>query len=269
MLMSPELISQFKDLITKSTLKVIIFDLETSPSKFWGWGTGEQYVDAKNLVEGTETKIITAQYMYAGDKKAKFLEWDLHGKQGGNDSSLVEELVPLLNEADIVIGQNSKAFDIKVLQERAKVLRLPPVNIDFMLDTLTHSRGSFKTMSHRLDYRSKQYGLGGKMKMEMQDWIDIVEGRTSPRKKMVPYGLKDVEDTNKLFWLDLPYYNLPKATINKVIKLTTGYNTKPDTAKITKTPKAFCNHCAKERQSRYDVKVVKGKIKCNRCKRIS
>jgi DNA polymerase elongation subunit (family B) len=266
MLLTLEQIDLFKQAILQGRIEVLLFDLETSPSKFWGWGTGEQYVSYNMLVEGTETKVITSQYKkLLVDKEAKYLVWDWNGVQGGDDSSLVEETVRLVNNADIVIGQNVNNFDIKVLQERAKILRLSPISIDFPLDTLTTSRKSFKSMSHRLDYRSKQHGLGGKIKMEMQDWIDILEGRVSPEEKMVPYGLKDVEDTEEVFWRELPYWNLPKTTVNKILKLIVGMVE----SKKELNNKPFCKYCAKAKQRKFDVSMHEdenGKhILCNVC----
>lgn len=253
MLMTAEQIALFRQAIEQEHITVIGFDLETSPSKFWGWGTGEQYVDASALVPGTETKVITAQYKrYIVDKESKYFTWNFNKKNlKGDDTQVVESITEIINNADIVVGQNIKAFDIKVLQERAKVLRLPPINVDFMMDTLTTSRSSFKSMSHRLDYRSKQYGLGGKIKMQMSDWVDILEGRAEPEEKMIPYGLKDNDDNEVLFWNDLPYLNLPKSTINKILKLIIGVAER----KNEKPQVIFCSSCrAKHRPSREIVK---------------
>lgn len=270
MLLTEEQIKLFRQAVESGQIEVLLYDLESSPSKFWGWGTGEQYVAYNMLVEGTETKVITAQYKrLLVDTEAKYLVWDWDGKNGGNDASLVEETIRLINNADIVIGQNINSFDNKVLQERAKVLRLPPINVDFAIDTLTNSRKSFKSMSHKLDYRSKQHGLGGKIKMEMQDWIDIVEGRTSPEEKMIPYGLKDVEDTEEVFWRELPYWNLPKTTVNKILKLIVGLS---PSKSGNNRPK--CLHCEKIKKPKFDVEVIKGSdngvyIQCNRCNEVS
>ncbi len=258
MLLTNDEIVLFKRAIKDGRIVVRGFDLETTPSQFWCWGTGQQYVGINQLVEGTHTKIIISQYKdYLIDKKSKYLEWDWDSGQG-DDSSLVDETVRLLNEADIVIAQNGKSFDIKVLQERAKALGLPPVSIDFMIDTLTSSRSSFRAMSHKLDYRSKQLGFGGKHKMELQDWIDVVNGDQKALNKMIKYGLKDNDDTESVFWRELPYYNLPQATINKIRKLILG-----DTPKIKPLSKLRCVPCSKSRQRRFD--VDKKKILCNNC----
>lgn len=262
MLLTIDQITRFKQAIKNKKIIVRGFDLETSPALFYGWSTGMQYVGANQLKTGTETKIITAQYKdYLIDKKSKYLTWDWHGKQGGNDESLVEEFTRIINQADIVIAQNGKSFDIKVLQERAKALGLPPVNIDFTIDTLTASRSSFRTMSHKLDYRSKQYGLGGKDKMELQDWIQVVEGNEKALNKMIKYGLKDNDDTEIIFWRELPYYNLAKATINKIFKLIDEPEIKEE-SKIIGT-KLRCKPCSIARQRRFDIDLKK-KV-CQNC----
>lgn len=270
MLLTEEQIRLFKQAVEGGLIEVLLFDLETSPARFWGWGTGEQYVSYNMLVEGSETKVITSQYKrLLVDKEAKYLMWDWHGKEGGNDASLVEETIRLINKADIVIGQNVNSFDIKVLQERAKVHRLSPISVDLPIDTLTNSRKAFKSLSHKLDYRSRQYGLGGKIKMEMQDWIDIVEGKTCPTEKMVPYGLKDIEDTEAVFWKELPYWNLPKSTINKILKLIVGMTVSKSGANRPK-----CLHCEKKKEKKFDVKVHEDAengvyVVCNRCEGVS
>jgi hypothetical protein len=115
-------------------------------------------------------------------------------------------------------------------------------------------------MSHSLDYRSAQYGLGGKIKMEMNDWIDIVEGRVSPKVKMVPYGLKDIQDGDKLFWLDLPYYNLPKTLVCKVRRLLAQ-------SRVVNR----CLHCERLKESKFDFEILSKQDKtfvCNRCESV-
>lgn len=98
--------------------------------------------------------------------------------------------------------------------------------------------------------------------MEMGDWIDIVEGKISPRKKMVPYGLKDNDDTETLFWKDLPYYNLSKATVNKILKL---INFGPEKEEET----LQCNNCRKKHRASREVIILKnGQKYCNSCETI-
>jgi hypothetical protein len=255
MLLTAEQILLFKKKVLSGEINMITFDLETSISQFYSFSAGKQYVDPKSQVDGTETKIMSAQYMQSLTGKPKFFAWEFNTKtKTGDDSDVVRNIVEIVNKADIVVGQNSDSFDIKVLQERAKLLRLPPVTIDFSIDTLKNSRRSFRTISHSLDARSKQYKLGGKHRMYRDDWIDIVEGKVSVLDKMIPYGLKDVKDDDKILWLDLPYYNFSKAIVSKILRLIEWGKTSDK-----------CPHCEKTKHKKFDV-FKRGKyLHCNNC----
>jgi len=68
--------------------------------------------------------------------------------------------------------------------------------------------------SQGLDYISKALGLGGKVKMEFQDWIDIVEKKSRKSfEKMCRYNKKDVEDTRAL-WNRIQPHVKPKLNMS-------------------------------------------------------
>ena len=243
MLLTAEQIKIFKKLVQNGTIKAGTFDLETSYTYARIWDTGKQFINHKQLTQ--DRQIITAQFMYSLSKKPEYKAWTKYPKHF-DDAEVVKWIINKIHSCDIIIAQNGKQFDYKVLQERAMILGLEPVQIDFMIDTLTSSRSSFKSFSHSLDAQSKQLGFGGKIQMEMDDWIDIVERGVSPLKKMVPYGLKDIKDTDNVFWRKLPYYNLPATTVRKILKLIAKH-----------TPqKVFCLSCSVDKQAKYNVKIV-------------
>ena len=71
--------------------------------------------------------------------------------------------------------------------------------------------------SQSLDYISKALGLGGKVKMEFQDWVDIVEKKSKKSfLKMCRYNKKDVEDTRDL-------WNRVKSHIKPKLNMSTFY----------------------------------------------
>jgi len=268
MLLTEDQIKLFRNAVEQKKIKVGVFDVETSYILARVWGTGpNQYIAHDQVVN--ETQLITAQFMYSLDKESDYKAWKVIRKPDKknnipgifDDSDVVSWITNKVNKCDLVIAQNGKAFDIKVVQERAKKLRLPPLNVDFMIDTYKTSSSSFKTLSHGLDARSEQYGLGGKIKMVRQDWIDIIELGIKPEVKMVPYGLKDNLDTDAIFWLDLPYINFPKATITKILQLIT----KNEYEQLLKNKEYKCDRCALARQSRYNIQIVEKKPTCCNC----
>jgi DNA polymerase elongation subunit (family B) len=156
---------------------------------------------------------------------------------------MIEEFVTnVLSKADVIVTQNGDKFDLVILNERAKALKLSVLDQKPSIDILKLSRKSFRAVSHKLDYRSEQQGLGGKITMVDNDWVDIEERNVPVTKKMVPYGLKDVVDTEKLLWKELPYYkDLPVSVEKTVLSFLNTVENKPKS-----TESLFvCSKCRK------------------------
>ena len=233
---------------------LIYFDIETRPMKAWIWGLGQQYVTHSQIAE--ESRVISIQWMFEGDKKTSYLTWDKHQ----NDATMLEKFSEIMRDVKVAVSQNGRSFDHKVLQWRLNVHELPPLRDVAIIDTLTLSRQAFRAPSHKLDYRSKIYGLGGKIPMVLQDWIDVVEEKPGALKKMIDYGCKDIPDLRGIFWKELPYYkSLP-------ISLSTLLYPKSKEARL------FCPRCASQRQRKFDVYPVKTgnklMMECGNCKHL-
>lgn len=233
-------------LVKEKELFLLFWDLESSPNEGYFWSSGDQYVSYKQVKKNKTTKIITIQYMWEGDQKPRYLVWDKLGEEF-DDSSMIEEFITgVLRSVDpeklVIVGQNHKAFDHKLLNERAKVLRLtPPVHNMIKIDTLKSSRQSFRTLSHSLDARSKQYNLGGKEQTDLSTWTDILEGYAEPEDILIPYGLKDVSDLRTIFWNDLPYYESVPAPLEKLLT----------------QAKAKCKICESRKERKYDLEEAR------------
>lgn len=241
----------------KNGLKLLTYDIETSHMLVRTFYIGQR-VSLQHKQIKVPSKVITIQYKWAHEKKAKYLEWDriddkYDDARNFDDSAMIEEFsTNILSKADIILGQNSDRFDFITLNERAKALGLPLFNQKPSIDILKLSRKSFRAASHKLDYRSAQQGLGGKIPMCDDDWVDVEERNVPVTKKMAPYGLKDTVDTEKLCWKELPYYKDLPVAVEKVIL--SFVNDKKEPSKQI----VFCSSCrAKHRPSR--------EIKDNKC----
>lgn len=241
----------------KNGLKLLFWDTETSLMEVYTHYIGQKVSISPGQIK-VPSKVICIQYMFEGESKAKYLEWD-RDSDGFNDSLMLQEFVEnVLNQADIIVGQNSDNFDHKVLNFRLMLQGLPSMDDKPSIDILKLSRKAFRGPSHKLDFRSTAYGFGGKNKMEMIDWIDLSEGKTEVADKMGPYGCKDVTDTRKVFWKELPYYPRLPLKVEKVIE------------KFLPEIAQFCQKCADRRQRRFDVIVTKisakrDKVECLNC----
>lgn len=227
-------------------------DIETSPHVAFTWSLGPKVsIPYEFLIE--EGKVITITYKFEGDKKCTTLTWN---PKTQDDSQMLKKFVTVINKCKVILGQNSDNFDIKTLNWRLNLLNLTPMAELVTLDTLKLSRNSFRAPSHKQDHRAKQYGFGGKIKMTFQDWKDTIDNKPGALEKMCKYNVKDVEDMQKMFWKELPYYkSLP-------ISL----------AKLVGKDRTFCPRCADKRQRKYDIYCTKWnnklRFKCNNCNHI-
>lgn len=180
--------------------KILFFDIETTPLLAYVWRLGEQVVRHNQLADQADAyRIICISYAWNDDKPARTIDW---GYKTQDSAKVIREFDKLIKQADIAIGKNSDKFDVKHINTQRFLNNLPPLPewFDYTDDLEKQLRKHFIFPSMSLDYISEQLGLGGKMKMEFQDWIDIVEQKKEASfRKMCEYNRKDVEDTRTLW----------------------------------------------------------------------
>lgn len=204
--------------IKTKTAKILFYDIETKPLQAWLWSPGKQYVGHNQLVaEHSRFGIICVTYCWNDGKPAKCIDW---GYEEQDTAKVVAEFDEVIKQADHIIGKNNKRFDDKMINAARMFANLPPMPewASCNDDLEQQMRRFFRVPSQSLDYYSSQLGLGGKIKMCMQDWIDIVEKNVNGEKalaKMIKYGKKDVVDTRTL-WNRLERYIQPK--FNPIIR---------------------------------------------------
>lgn len=183
--------------------KILFYDIETSPLQAWVWGCGKQFVGHKNLVkQRSQYGIICVTYCWNDKSPVQCIDW---GYDEQDTSKVIKEFDEIIKQADLTIGKNSDRFDTKMINAARMFAGLPglPEWTKYTDDLEVQMRRYFRMPSQSLDYISNQLGLGGKIKMEMQDWIDIVEKNDNGLKslnKMIKYGKKDTSDTRTLWY---------------------------------------------------------------------
>jgi hypothetical protein len=93
---------------------------------------------------------------WVGDPEDKIMYMDNRGRRNVyDDKQLIKGLVDLMNQADIIIGQNVMHFDIRKLAARAVFHKLPPFRPVKITDILTEERRVFAFTSHKLAYKTE------------------------------------------------------------------------------------------------------------------
>lgn len=220
--------------------RALFYDIETTPLKAYVWRVGKQVISHKHLCkERNIYNIICITYCWNDGKPAKALTWNYKTQ---DSSKMIEEFDKLVKQADITIGQNSDRFDVKQINTQRLLHGGKPFPewADLTDDLLKQTRKFFYLPSYSLDYLSSLFGLGGKIQMVMQDWIDIIEknGKDGEKafKKMIRYGKKDIIDT--------------RAVYNKVIK-----HCKPKFNMSTFLQDFVCVHCGSKKVHKNGVKI--------------
>lgn len=115
------------------------------------------------------------------------------GARRGNDKQCVKKLWKLLNQADYIVGHNSKAFDTKKSHLRFLLNDLPSPDLSVkQVDTLALAKKYFKNDSNSLGYWLHCFGEVGKDEMEMDDWHKCKRGDQKTLDKMLKYCKHDV-----------------------------------------------------------------------------
>ena len=144
-------ISYSKSEITlKSNLpKVLLFDIETAPNKFHGWGMFNQNFGLNQLVNEWFVLSYAAKWLGEDEVVYEDMRGQVHTE---DDTHLLDSLWKMFNEADIIIGQNSKAFDVKKMNARWIMNGYQPPSPYKQIDTLDIAKRKFAFTSRKLEH---------------------------------------------------------------------------------------------------------------------
>ncbi len=157
------------------------------------WGQWQQNA----IAHVREWYILCFSYKWEHQKSTHVVsltDFDLYETQPENDNRVVHALWELLDEADIVIGHNSDAFDIKKANARFAYHDFGPPTPYRTVDTLKMARRHFKFNSNRLGDLGKHLNLGGKEDTGgFETWAGCMRGDNKAWTIMKKYAKKDVD----------------------------------------------------------------------------
>lgn len=193
-----------------------------------------------NTYKANIAKVVQEMYVFGfswkplGKKVQSCYIWDfkLYKKDPRNDIEVVKKYIEVINSLNggVVIGQNSRSFDDKVMFGRIIMHNLAPPTPFQTVDTMRETKAVARYDNNSLDWVSKQYGHGGKLDTGGIDlWWDCMCGIPKAMKKMVRYCERDVIKTEKKYLHERRYYK-----------------THPNLSNIAGRPEA-CPKCASEK----------------------
>lgn len=180
-------------------MKILIIDIETSPSLAYVWGLWDQNVGLNQLVDTTHVMCFAAKWY--GEKKVYF-----HSDYHDGHTEMVKKAHEMMDEADAIVHYNGKNFDIKHLNREFLLAELPPPSPHKDIDLLTTARSRFRFQSNKLQHISTQLGFPGKQDAGgFTTWIKCLAEDPKAWATMRKYNIADVIETEKVYKKLLPW----------------------------------------------------------------
>ena len=173
--------------------RILVIDIETSPASGYVWKLFDVNVSLSQLID--TSKVICFAAKWIGEKKVIFAS-----NQEDTHKAMIKKAWDLFNEADAVIGYNSKNFDCKILNKEFILSGFPPPAPYKHIDLLQTMKNKFRFMSNKLDHVSQELGIGKKTSHQgFELWQACMNDDVNAWKLMKKYNINDVKLTEELY----------------------------------------------------------------------
>jgi len=183
--------------MTSPPAKILLFDIETLPMVTYLWSLKTDYVPATMIIKDWCILSWSAKWLFEPNIMGEILTPEEAISR--DDSQIIRQMWQLLDEADIVVGHNSKGFDHKKLNTRFLVNGFAPPSYYRTVDTLSVARAHMAFSSNRLDYINKSLGIHQKYETDMDLWKRCDEGDRKSLRRMLEYNKNDVGILEELY----------------------------------------------------------------------
>lgn len=191
--------------------RVLLLDIETAPMLGYVWSLWENNVSLDQL--HSDWHVLSWSAKWLGDLPNKIMYQDQRSaKVVSDDRKILKGIWKLLDEADIVITQNGKAFDHKKLNARFVYHGFQPPSTYKHIDTMLIAKKHFAFSSNKLAYMSdklctKYKKLKPSKFPGFSMWVECLAGNKAAWKEMEKYNKYDVLALEELYTKLIPWDN--------------------------------------------------------------
>lgn len=238
--------------------KILLLDIETAPIIGYVWGLWDNNV-ALNQIK-SDWYIISWAAKWYGSKE--IIQMDQRGsKDIENDHKLCKHMWKLLDEADIVVTQNGKSFDIKKLNSRFVIHGMKPPSSFKQIDTYRLAKKHFGFTSNKLEYMTnklcKKYRkMTHRVYSGFELWKECLAGNQKAWKEMAKYNKLDVLSLEELYEKLIPWDN----SINFNVYNPSGSDTVCSCGSTNFVRNGFC-YTSSGRYQRYECKKCGSEVR--------
>jgi DNA polymerase III epsilon subunit-like protein len=185
----------------KNSPKVLFIDIETCPIEAHVWSLWENNVSLNQIMK--DWSVLSWAAKWQGQAKVMYADVRSQ-KNKRDDSKVIKGIWELMDEADIIVGQNSKSFDVKKLNARFIINGMKPPSSYRQLDTKVMAKKVFGFTSNRLEYMAdklctKYKKLKHKNFAGHEMWVECLKGNPKAWQEMEKYNKHDVLALEELY----------------------------------------------------------------------
>jgi len=241
--------------------KVLVYDIETAPILGYVWGLWENNVALNQINSDWHILSWSAKWLDAPADQIMYM--DQRGKKNiEDDTDLLKGIWDLLDQADIVITQNGKAFDQKKLNARFILNGMQPPSSYKHIDTKIIASKHFAFTSNKLEYMTdklctKYKKLKHAKFSGFEMWKECLNDNIEAWKEMELYNKHDVLALEELYHKLIPWetsinFNVYHDSEEHVCKCgsTEFHKNGFYYTSVGKYQKHKCKHCGSETRDR-------------------
>jgi hypothetical protein len=191
-----------KSATPRSNPRVLTLDIETAPIEAYVWDIWEQNVGLDQIK--TEWSILAYCGKWLGSDELIYQDTGGRGpRKVRDDSRLLTGLHALLDDADIVVAQNGKKFDLRKINARLIMAGYKPYSPVRIIDTMLEARKVAAVTSTRLAWLSKYLTDTPKSEHKkfpgFELWLECLADNPVAWREMRKYNQIDVLSTEKTY----------------------------------------------------------------------
>jgi DNA polymerase elongation subunit (family B) len=174
-------------------VKILALDIETAPNLAHVWRVFKENVGVEQILESGYVLSWSAKWIGSDD-----IFFDSINQS--SKRKFIRGIHKLLDAADAVIHYNGTRFDIPHLNREFLLAGINPPSPYKQIDLLKTVKKHFSLPTYRLQYVSRVFGLGSKVKHEGHElWIKCMNGEKAAWEKMEEYNKQDVHLLEALY----------------------------------------------------------------------
>lgn len=170
----------------RTSMRVLLLDIETSPTLAWVWSLWKQNVGINQIAENGEILCWSAKWL--GEDRIMF-----DSVHKSKPEAMLGRMHRLIGQADILVHYNGQSFDLPTLNREWLKHGFEPPAPARSVDLYQVCKKNFKFVSNKMDYVVQYLDIGAKVRHAgFELWKDCLAGDRKAWAAMEEYNRQDV-----------------------------------------------------------------------------